>query len=158
MGFYLVPADFAWLSDVNLRDALLSNIKAKVEEKVRDLTQERGFTKTPQTARVTDIGNALLVEVGDVSEEKGVKPHVMTYLEGQTIPIRTAAGGVSFRKASRLSIMLGKFRNPGHERTDQVKRAIEGALSESAEAVIETKDQLEEGTPSPRLRDVLGIR
>jgi hypothetical protein len=161
MPFHLVPADFAWLSDVGLREVLLSNIKTRIEDAVHTVSQERVFRRTAEKARVIDVGNALIVEIQsgkDVAEEKGVEPHHMTQLENRTIPIRTAAGGVQFRRATRLSMMLGKFKHPGIQKRETVKQAVGQALSESAEVVIETKNQLEEMNPSPRLRDVIGIR
>jgi len=161
MAFHLVPADFAWLSDVSLREVLMSNIKGRIEEAVRTVSKERVFQRTKEKARVIDVGNALIIEIKagkDTAEEKGVPAHQMTQLEGETIPIRQAAGGITFRKASRLSMMLGKFRHPGTQKRETVKRAVDDAMAKSAEAVIEAKDKVEEMNPSPRLKDVIGLR
>ncbi len=161
MSFYLVPADFAWLGDIQLREILISNIKARVEDAVHTVSQERVFGRTQEKARVIDVGDALIVEITsgkDTRDEKGVDPHQMTALEGKTIPIRTAAGGIQFRKATRLSLMLGKFKHPGIQKRETVKNAVGTALSKSAEDVIRTKNTLEEMNPSPRLRDVIGLR
>ena len=161
MNFTLVPTDFAWLGDVKMRDVLISNIKGRIEDAVHTVSQERTFGRTKEKATVTDVGGALIVEIRtgkDTRDEKGVNPHQMTALEGRTIPIRTAAGGLQFRKATRLSMMLGKFRHPGQQKRETVKNAVGAALSQSAEDVIKTKNTLEEMNPSPRLRDVIGLR
>ena len=159
MGIYLVPADFAWLVDVRLREVLLSNFRERIEEAVRDLSMTRAVAKGTRNIRVLDAGNAIEVEVSGgrgVAMEKGVDPHQMTQLEGSVVPIKTPAGTI-FRKATRLSMMLGKWRHRGSEERNEVKGAIDRAFSNSAEAVMDTKAELLAMEP-PRVRDILGVR
>lgn len=159
MGIHLVPADFAWLSDVRLREVLLANFRERVQEAVRDVAMSRGFLRGTGNVRVLDVGNAIEVELAGgkaVALEKGVRPHQMTQLEGRIVSIRTP-GGVAFRQASRLSLMMGKFRSRGFHGRHEVKAAIDRAFANSAEAVVEAKAELEAMSP-PRVRDIVGIR
>ena len=52
MGIYLVPADFAWLVDVRLREVLLSNFRERIEEAVRDLVGELPNAGAPRSCLV----------------------------------------------------------------------------------------------------------
>lgn len=159
MGLYLVPTDTAWLNDARLRDVLLDNFKAKMEEAVRGLTLTREFSRGTEGIKVSAAGNAILVEITGgkaVAMEKGVAPHQMTYLEGSTVPVETPTGTV-FRKVTRLSLLLGKWNNPGFKGRERVKQAIKEAFADSAATVIETKNQLMEDSP-PRVRDILGVQ
>lgn len=159
MRVNLVPTDFAWLSDSRLRETLLANIREKVELSVRELAMTRAFAKVAQDVRVIDVGDSILVEVPGRAGalERGAPPRQMTGLEGSTIPIKTASGGTIFRKATRLSMLLGKWKSEGTPKTQEVKGAIDRAMATSAETVGATKAALEDGSP-PRVRDILGIR
>lgn len=158
MRFTLVPTDFAWLTDVRLRETLMGNIRARVEESVRDLAGSRVFQKAPRDVRVYDAGDAVMVEIRGgqgVALEKGTASRQMANLEGSVVPIKTPQG-VVFRKASRLSMILGRWRSKGLEERNMVKGAVDRAMVGMADAIVETKNDLEAGSP-PRVRDILGL-
>ena len=159
MRFALVPADVSWLSDQRFRETLTANIKAKVEESVREMALSREFSKVPRDVQVTDLGSAVLVEVKDdegVALEKGVEPGQMRQLEGSVVPIKTPTGTI-FRKVTSLSLMLGRWRRKSAPAEEPVKNAIHKAMDSSGEAVAQTKGDLETAAP-PKVRDILGVR
>lgn len=159
MRLFLVPVDFDWMNDVQLRDRLLENFRARVQESIGTLSGSRLFVKGHQDIQVQDAGNALIVEVKDkdaVAAEKGAPARQRIELEGSTIPIKTPTGTI-FRKATRLSMMLGKWREKPVMKTEAVKGAIDNAFAASADVVMETKAQIKGMTP-PRVRDILGVR
>lgn len=158
MRFTLVPADAAWLTDVRMRETLMANIRDRIQDSVRDLAGSRSFQKAPRDVRVYDAGDAVLVEIRDgqgVALEKGTASRQMAQLEGSTVPIKTPQG-VVFRKATRLSMILGRWNSKGLEKRQMVKGAIDRAMVGAADAVVETKRALEEGS-APRVRDILGL-
>jgi hypothetical protein len=159
MGFYLVPVDQHWLNDTRLRDVLVGNLKARIEEEIRSLNLTREFSKGTESIKVFEAGNAVVVEIRDgkgAALEKGVAPHQMTQLEGSTVPIKTAQGTI-FRKVTSLSLMMGKWRSRGFAARGRVKGAIDRTLSKSHEIVMDSKRQLLTAEP-PRIRDILGVR
>lgn len=159
MSFYLVPVDSSWLNDARLRDVLVGNLKARVQEQIQSLTLTREFAKGTENIRVFDAGNAVVVEIQDgkgVALEKGVQAHQMKAHEGATVPIRTAQGTI-FRKVTSLSLMMGKWRSRGFAARGRVKGAIDRTLRNSHEIVMDSKHQLLSAEP-PRIRDILGVR
>lgn len=158
MGLALVPAGADWLGDVRLKDSILANVKARIEQAVKETTMVREFRDASNNIRVHDVGGALEVTVDGeaVGLEKGVPAHQMVNQEGSVIPIKTV-DGIAFRKVTRLSLMMGKWRSKGLPARGAVKGAIQKAMSGLAEATREAEDQLAGGN-TPRVRDILGVR
>jgi len=160
MGLYLVPTDQGHLADVGLKDQVLANIREKLEIAINDMANDPRIVDKPDDVKVIDMGNAIHVEVRggkDVALEQGVHPHQMLKHEGSVVPIKTKSGEVIYRKVTRLSILKGKFVNPGRQGRQRVKERVSNVLGRSAESVVEAKETLE-GHRLPRLRDVLGVR
>lgn len=155
----LVPVNTAWTSTPSLREALLSNLREKVELSVRELAGSRAFSRVAQDIRVAQTSDALVIELpGAATEgERGRIPRQMTELEGKVIPIVTASGNTIFRKATRLSMMFGKWKTEGNPARRQVKGAIDRAMAGLGDAAVAAKDDVESGAP-PRVRDILGVR
>lgn len=143
-----------------MHDTLSSNLRDRVIAAVQEVKRTREFIKTPEAIRVLEEPGRITVELQGgkaLAIEKGVKPHQMRYLMGSTIPIRIGSGKLIFRKATPLSMMLGKWKHPGLEKKELVKKTIEKAMSGSAEAVMQTKADLQ--VPSPvKLRTLLGVQ
>lgn len=151
----LVPADAGWVPTPSFREALLATIREKIELSVRELSTSRAFARVPQDIRVSQTADALIVELPPA--EKGSPPRQRTDLEGKTIPITTSTGQTIFRKATRLSMMFGRWKTEGKPAERQVKGAIDRAMSDLGGAAIAAKGEVEAGAP-PRVRDILGIR
>ena len=159
MGPALAPSDFSWLSDDRLKETVLANLKARIEESVRQDSMVKAFREGSRNIRVHDVGDAIEVEVSGgraVALEKGVPAHQMVHLEGSTIPIKTPAGTV-FRKVTRLSLLMGKWTSKGIKERGAVKGAVDRAMAGTVEAAIEAKHELQ-GAALPRVRDILGVR
>lgn len=65
------------------------------------------------------------------AQDQGVEPHVMWYLLGKTIPIRTYRFGTSqlvFRKATLKSFLAGGWRHPGVSAKQFVQQGLERAM------------------------------
>jgi hypothetical protein len=160
MGLALVPADFQWLADARLKGAVVANMKARVEQSVREITMMRAFREGSKNVRVHEVGDAIEVSVEGsraVGLERGIPAHQMVSQEGATVPIKTP-NGLAFRKVTRLSLLMGKWRSKGElEGRGQVKQAIGRAMTGLAEAAVEAKGELT-GQSIPRVRDILGVR
>lgn len=151
----LTPTDVGWMSHAALRETLLSNIREKVELSVRELAGSRAFVKVAQDVRVTQADGAIVVEL-PAAQENGTPARQRTELLGKVIPIATSTGTI-FRKATSLSMMLGRWQTKGSPARREVKGAIDRAMATVGDAVSEAKDQIEAGAP-PRVRDILGVR
>jgi hypothetical protein len=158
MNIRLVPADFDWMVDARLRQALLDRFRDRVDQSIRDATLQRAMKRGTADVKVMDVGNAIEVQIQDrdlAALEKGKSPGQMVHLEGSTVPIQTPSGPI-FRKATRLSMILGKWNSKGVQKRELVKGAIDKAFADSGDAVMEARDEVQGNAP-PRVRDILGI-
>lgn len=159
MSFYLVPIDSGWSADARLRDVLVGNLRARIGEQVQSLQKMQETAQGAESIKVFDAGNAVVVEIRDrkaIAQEKGVEPHQMTRHEGTTVPIETPHGTI-FRKVTSLSLMMGKWRNRGFEARSRVKGAVDTAMSQTHDVLMDVKSQMTPQKP-PLIRDILGVR
>lgn len=65
------------------------------------------------------------------AQDKGVAPHIMWYLYGKVVPIRTYRFGQSqviFRKATLQSFLRGGWRHPGISPKEFMRQGIDRAM------------------------------
>ena len=65
------------------------------------------------------------------AQDKGVTPHIMWYLYGKVVPIRTYRFGQSqviFRKATLQSFLRGGWRHPGISPKEFMRQGIDRAM------------------------------
>lgn len=158
MNIRLEPAESDLMVGTRLEQALLDRVKDRVDRSMRDSVLSRALRTPTADVQVTNVGNAITVEVSDpglVRAEKERPARQMIELEGSVVPIKTPQGTI-FRKATRLSMILGKWTTKGAARRGEVKAAIDRSFSDSADALLEAKEDVRTNAP-PRVRDVLGI-
>ncbi|MEM5866646.1 MAG: hypothetical protein QXG39_01865 [Candidatus Aenigmatarchaeota archaeon] len=88
-----------------------------------------GRLRIALSLRLINFGGDRVIVVSDHPAftflDRGVRPHVMDYLRGKVVPIRTKEGRVIFRTVSDKSLREGKWRHKGIP----AQRYIETAIS-----------------------------
>jgi len=129
-GFQAQPPD--WVRMNVMKERVVNNIKEICYS---------GIFKHPTGALANSIkgyvsGNSIYI-ISDApyakAQEEGVKPHVMWYLLGKTIPMRDFRFGqrrTVYRKATLKSYMRGGWRHPGYEGKHFMQAGIAKGVAE----------------------------
>lgn len=119
----------------------------KVKRKLQELLIRPGFFKYPK-AMADRLKFAMSLYVrenpdGSVTIESthpafryldlGVRPHLMTYLVGKTVPLKdNVTGKVLFRRVTLASIARGSWHHPGIIPQKYIETAVREAMKEMA--------------------------
>lgn len=140
-GMYLKPLERA-LGVANLSRAAFTKIANEV---LRDMKRDISMLDHPHARR---FANSLYLVVKDRSfsimsndphidiADKGVRPHIMRYLEGKTIPF-VDGDQIRFRTATADGFVRGKWKHPGLPGLNFVERSAKAARSQIIGSLVQ---------------------